>query len=352
MRVKRMTASKNQPRRITTSAATVKRHDDCKAPLDVGAAGGNQTSHGGSGLTVNELRFDGRVAVVTGAGRGVGRQYVQLLAQRGAAVVVNDFGVAPDGSGPSAVPAEQLAAEIAGAGGSAVADTHSVADKAGAEAVIRRALEEFGRIDVLIHNAGIVDGTFEQLAAVNLGAAFWLTEAAWGHMQAQRYGRILLTTSSAGLFGASNGATYGPIQSYGATKMGAFGLGRCLAVRGRPYDIRVNMVSPHAYTRLAAGLPPTPQAKFMETYAKPELVAPGSVFLVHETCPVSGEAFAVGAGRMARIFVGETVGYVDSELTVEKVAQNFAQVCDEAGYHVPADMSAIVDIYRRAVGAD
>jgi len=90
----------------------------------------------------------------------------------------------------------------------------------------------------------------------------------------------------------------------------------------------------------------------METYSKPELVAPGSVFLVHETCPVSGETFAVGAGRMARIFVGETVGYVDSDLTVEKVAQNFAQVCDEAGYHVPADMSAIIDIYRRAVGID
>jgi NAD(P)-dependent dehydrogenase (short-subunit alcohol dehydrogenase family) len=309
-------------------------------------------SEGLGAAGADELRFDGRVAVVTGAGRGVGRQYIELLARRGAVVVVNDLGVAPDGSGPSASPAEELATEIAGAGGVAVADTHSVADKDGAQAVVRRAIEEFGRIDVLIHNAGIVDGTFEQLAAVNLSAAFWLTEAAWGHMQAQRYGRILLTTSSAGLFGASNGPTYGPIQSYGATKMGAFGLGRCLAVRGRSYNIKVNMVSPHAFTRLAAGLPLTPQAKYMETYAKPELVAPGSVFLVHETCPVSGETFAVGAGRMARIFVGETVGYVDSDLTVEKVAQNFAQVCDEDGYHVPADMSAIIDIYRRAVAAD
>src|ERR1700739_565705 len=171
-------------------------------------------------------------------------------------------------------------------------------------------------------------------------------------MRGQQSGRILLTTSSAGLFGASNGEAYGPIQSYGATKMGAFGLGRCLAVRGRSCNIRVNMISPHAYTRLSAGLPPTPQAKFMETYAKPALVAPGGVFLVHETCPVSGEAFAVGAGRMARIFVGETVGYVDSDLTMEKVAQNFAQICDEPGYHVPAEMSAIIEIYRCAVGAD
>jgi NAD(P)-dependent dehydrogenase (short-subunit alcohol dehydrogenase family) len=301
---------------------------------------------------MNELRFDGRVAVVTGAGRGVGSQYARLLAQRGAAVVVNDLGVAPDGTEPSAKAAETLAAQIRADGGSAVADTHSVADRDGARAVIRRALDEFGRIDVLIHNAGIVSGSFEQLCAVNLDACHWLTEAAWQPMQAQQYGRILLTTSSAGLFGASAGTEYGPIQSYGATKMGAFGLGRCLAVRGRSCNIRVNMVSPHAYTRLVAGLPRTPHADFMATFAKPELVAPGSVFLVHETCPVSGETFAVGAGRMARIFVGETAGYVDSDLTLEKVAENFATICDEAGYHVPADMNAIVDIYRRAVAPE
>ncbi len=109
------------------------------------------------------------------------------------------------------------------------------------------------------------------------------------------------------------------------------------------------MVSPHAYTRLAAGIPPTEEVNFMATYSKPELVAPGSVFLVHETCPVSGETFAVGAGRMARIFVGETAGYVDSDLTMEKVAENFGQICDETGYHVPEDMNSIIGIYRRAV---
>ncbi len=135
---------------------------------------------------MEELRFDGRVAVVTGAGRGVGSHYARLLAERGAAVVVNDLGVAPDGSGPSAGPAEQLAAEIRAAGGAALADTHSVADNDGAEAVIQRTLDEFGRIDVLIHNAGIVNGSFEQLRAVNLDAAFWLTEAAWEPMRAQQ----------------------------------------------------------------------------------------------------------------------------------------------------------------------
>jgi NAD(P)-dependent dehydrogenase (short-subunit alcohol dehydrogenase family) len=297
---------------------------------------------------MGDLRFDGRVAVVTGAGRGIGSHYARLLAQRGAAVVVNDLGVEPDGSCPSSAPAKELAAEIVAGGGTAVADTHSVAEKHGAEEVIRRAVAEFGRIDVLIHNAGIVQGTFEQLCAVNFDAAYWLTEAAWGFMREQQYGRILLTTSSAGLFGASNGPDGGSIMSYGATKMGAFGLGRCLAVRGRPHNILVNMVTPHAFTRLAEGVLPASQERFMATHSRPELVAPGGVFLVHETCPVSGETFAAGAGRMARVFVGETVGYMDTELTLEKIAHNFATICDETGYHVPQDMTAVVDMYRCA----
>jgi NAD(P)-dependent dehydrogenase (short-subunit alcohol dehydrogenase family) len=303
-------------------------------------------------VQMDELRFDDRVAIVTGAGRGVGSHYARLLASRGAHVIVNDLGVEPDGSGASPAPANELVAEIRRGGGSAVADTHSVGEEEGAQAVVRRALDEFGRVDILIHNAGIVDGTFEQLTAVNLSAAHWLTEAVWRPMRAQEYGRILLTTSSAGLFGASFGADYGAIQSYGATKMGAFGLGRCLAVRGRTCGINVNLVSPHAYTRLAAGLPETPNAQFMAAYSKPELVAPGCAYLVHEHCTASGETFAVGAGRMARIFVGETTGYVDDDLTLEKVAQHFDEICDESGYHVPADMSEIVDIYRKAVAPD
>jgi NAD(P)-dependent dehydrogenase (short-subunit alcohol dehydrogenase family) len=298
---------------------------------------------------MDELRFDDRVAIVTGAGRGVGSHYARLLASRGAHVIVNDLGVEPDGSGASAAPANELVAELRGRGWSALADTHSVGEQDGALAVVQRALDAFGRVDILIHNAGIVDGSFEQLAAVNLSAAHWLTEAVWQPMRAQQYGRILLTTSSAGLFGASFGADYGPIQSYGATKMGAFGLGRCLAVRGRTCGINVNMVSPHAYTRLAAGLPETPNAQFMAVYSKPELVAPGCAFLVHERCTATGETFAIGAGRMARIFVGETAGYVDGDFTLEKVAQHFAEICDESGYHVPVDMTQIVDIYRNAV---
>ena len=240
------------------------------------------------------LRFDGRVAVITGAGRGVGREYARLLGSRGAAVVVNDLGAASNGTGSSAEPAEQVAREIQDAGGVAVADTHSVAEEAGAQALIWAALERFGRIDVLIHNAGFVNGTYEELVAVNLSAAHWLTEAVWPTMQEQRYGRILLTTSSSGLFGS------GPMQSYGASKMGVFGLGKCLAVRGRASDIAVNLISPCAYTRLVSELTLTPRMQWVADNAPPELVAPAAAFLVHESCPVSGQAFAVGAGRVAR----------------------------------------------------
>lgn len=296
-----------------------------------------------------ELRFDGRVAVVTGAGRGVGREYALLLAARGATVVVNDLGVAPDGSGGSSGPAETVTSEIIAKGGRAHADTTSVAEPARARTLIDNTVAEFGRIDVLIHNAGIVDGTFEQLEAINLGAAHWLTDACWPAMRAQKYGRIVLTTSSAGLFGHAIGPDYQPIQSYGATKMGAFGLGKCLAVRGRGSNILVNIVSPNAYTRLVAGLPESSAMAWMQQHSKPELVAPGCVFLVHESCPVSGEAFGIGAGRMARIFVGQTAGYVNPDLTPEDVAAHFDEVCDEKGYHVPADMADLTELYMRTV---
>jgi NAD(P)-dependent dehydrogenase (short-subunit alcohol dehydrogenase family) len=299
----------------------------------------------------DELRFDGRVAVVTGAGRGVGREYALLLAQRGAAVIVNDVGAAPDGTGSAPDVAESVAAEIRDGGGRARADHWSVAERDGAEAVIADALADFGRVDILIHNAGFVNGTFEQLVAINLKAAHWLTEAVWPAMLEQQYGRILLTTSSAGMFGTSGGAGYSPIQSYGATKMGALGLGKCLAVRGRGQNIQVNLVSPHASTRLSEGLAPTPRMRWVHEHSKPSLVAPGSVYLVHESCPASGQIFAVGAGRMARIFIGETLGYVNPELTLEEVAANFDRVCDPSHHHEPKDMDDVTDMYMQIVGS-
>jgi NAD(P)-dependent dehydrogenase (short-subunit alcohol dehydrogenase family) len=242
-----------------------------------------------------------------------------------------------------------VAALIRARGGAALADDTSVAEPDSAAALIDRARAEFGRVDILIHNAGIVDGTFDQLVAINLGAAHWLTEACWPTMHEQRYGRILLTTSSAGLFGTADGPGYQPIQSYAATKMGALGLGRCLAVRGRSSNILVNLVTPNAYTRLVAGLPPSANTRWMQEHSRPERVAPGSVFLVHESCPVSGETFGIGAGRMARIVIGQTRGYVNPNLTPEDVAEHFAEICDEDGYHVPTDMKDLTDLYVHTV---
>lgn len=297
-----------------------------------------------------KLRFDGRVAVVTGAGRGVGRGYARLLAARGASVLVNDLGGAPDGTGASTAPAHRVAEEIRAGGGIAVADTRSVAVEEQARQIVAHALDEFGRLDILINNAGYVQGGFRELIDVNLGAAHWLTEAAWPEMAGRGYGRILLTTSSSGLFGAAPGPGYSPMQSYAATKLGVLGLGRCLAVRGRSVGIAVNMISPCAGTRLVAGLERNPRMRWVSERAQPELVAPAAAFLVHESCPVSGEVFAAGAGRVARIFVGETTGYVNPELTVEDVAAHFGRITDETGYHVPEDMDAVVDLYMKTVG--
>jgi NAD(P)-dependent dehydrogenase (short-subunit alcohol dehydrogenase family) len=170
-------------------------------------------------------------------------------------------------------------------------------------------------------------------------------------MHAQRYGRILLTTSSSGLFGSGNGPAYSPMQSYGASKMGVFGLGKCLAVRGRASNIGVNLISPCAYTRLVSELTLTPRMQWVADNAPPELVAPAGVFLVHESCPVSGQAFAVGAGRVARIFVGETIGYVNRDMTVEDVSAHLGVILDEDGYHVPADMDELQDLYMKVASA-
>jgi NAD(P)-dependent dehydrogenase (short-subunit alcohol dehydrogenase family) len=300
-------------------------------------------------MTAAPLRFDGRVAVITGAGRGVGSHYARLLAGRGASVVVNDLGVGTDGSGSSQEPAHSVVDEIRAAGGTASANTGNVAVRVEAEALVEQAHREFGRLDILIHNAGVVTGTFEELTAVNLAAAHWLTEAAWARMHEQRYGRILLTTSSAGMFGAANGPTYSPIQSYGATKMGALGLGRCLAVRGRHSNINVNLISPSAATRLVDGLERTRGIQWIVEHAKPELVAPAAVYLVHETCRQSGQVFAVGSGRVARVFLGETTGYVNPQLTPEDVAAHLGEICDETGYHVPADMNELAELYMDTV---
>jgi NAD(P)-dependent dehydrogenase (short-subunit alcohol dehydrogenase family) len=290
-------------------------------------------------VVMGTFGFDGRVAVVTGAGRGIGRAHARLLAERGAQVVVNDLGGSMDGVGADRGPAADVVAEIVADGGVAVADTSDIADPAGGQALLDTALAQFGRIDIVVNNAGIIrwaglpDVDAENIQshlAVHLLGSFNTIRAAWPHLTEQRYGRVVNTTSS-GMFGLPNNT------GYAAAKAGLVGLTRSVAVAGAEHGIRCNLVAPAAYTRMAgAADDDTPMATQMAA----ELVAPMVAFLAHEDCTVSGEVYAAGAGRFARIFIAQSPGFVAGAgaPTVEDVAAHWAEINDETGYTVPADL--------------
>lgn len=284
-----------------------------------------------------ELRFEGRVAVVTGAGRGLGRLYALALAERGARVVVNDVGSSVAGDGVNADPAASVAGEICERGGEAVADAHTVSTPEGGRAIVGLALEAFGRVDIVINNAGVLrdrafhnltDEELDSVLGVNLMGAFNVTRPAWVKMREQHHGRVLMVTSATGLlgnFGQSN---------YAAAKMGIVGLTRVLAAEGEKYGIKVNAIAPFARTRMTEGVYGDVGDKLA-----PELVAPVAVWLVHSDVPVTGQVFSVAGGRVARYFIGLTRGYYDPALTPESVRDHFAEVADEAGYSVPAGLA-------------
>ncbi len=281
--------------------------------------------------------FEGRVAVVTGAGRGIGRAYALLLASRGAGVVVNDLGGSVQGAGADGAVAPAVAAEIEAAGGAALADEHDVASAEGAEALIAAALERFGRIDILINNAGImrwgglpdVDAeSLQRHLAVHVLGSFNTTRAAWPTLVDQGYGRIVMTTSS-GIFGLPKNL------SYATAKGGVIGLTRSIATMSEAHGIKVNLIAPAAMTRMAG-----PDADENDTTSPmaPGQVAPLVAFLAHEACPVNGELFAAGAGRFARIFIASTPGYVATAPTIEDVAEHWDEIVSEEGYVVPRDL--------------
>ena len=279
-----------------------------------------------------ELRFDGRVAVVTGAGQGLGRQHALELAARGAKVVVNDLGGALDGSGSSAGPAAAVAEEITKAGGEAVANTGNVATSEGAEAIIKTALDTYGRLDIVINNAGILRDKsfknmapeeFDQVIAVHLRGSFLVTHAAWPHLREQSYGRVVMTSSPAGLFGNFGQA------NYSSAKMGLVGLTKTLAAEGAKYNIKVNAIAPIAWTRMTEELfPPEYKDKLSV-----ELVTPVVAWLVHESNEQSGETYSVGGGRVARVFVAEGPGYTgENGLSVEDVRDHWQQINETEPY--------------------
>jgi NAD(P)-dependent dehydrogenase (short-subunit alcohol dehydrogenase family) len=279
-----------------------------------------------------ELRFDGRVAVVTGAGQGLGRQHALELAARGAKVVVNDLGGALDGSGSSTGPAATVVEEITKNGGEAVANTDNVATPEGAQAIVQAALDAFGRIDIVVNNAGILRDKsfknmapeeFDQVIAVHLRGSFLVTHAAWPHLREQAYGRVVMTTSPAGLFGNFGQA------NYSSAKMGLVGLTKTLAAEGAKYNIKVNAIAPIAWTRMTEELfPPEYKDKLSV-----ELVTPVVAWLAHETNEGTGETYSVGGGRIARVFVAEGPGYTQQGgLSVEDVRDNWQQINETEPY--------------------
>jgi NAD(P)-dependent dehydrogenase (short-subunit alcohol dehydrogenase family) len=257
-----------------------------------------------------------------------------LLAARGATVVVNDLGGSIEGTGADAGPASAVAGEITGAGGVAMADTSDVATSTGAQALVEGALSNFGHLDVVINNAGIMrwagppevdEHNLTAHLAVHTIGSFNVTRAAWPHMMERTYGRIVMTTSS-GVFGLKNNT------SYATAKAAVIGLTRSLAVAATKHGIRVNLIAPAAMTRMA-GDGDAPEMA-------PDLVAPMAAYLAHESCPANGEMYAAGAGRFARIFLATTPGYVHpgAAVTIEDVADHWADINDEAGYSVPKDL--------------
>lgn len=277
-----------------------------------------------------------RVIVVTGAGGGLGREYAMTLAKEGASVVVNDLGGARDGTGAGHSMADQVVDEIKAAGGRAVANYDSVADAEGAANIVKTALDEFGKIDGVVSNAGILrDGTFHKMAdeawdsvlKVHLYGGYNVIRAAWPHFREQGFGRIVVATSTSGLFGNFGQA------NYSAAKLGLVGLINTLAQEGAKYNIKANAIAPLALTRMTENL-----MGGLGDRLDPGLVSPAVAFLAHEDCPVSGQVLSVGGGRVAHVFIAETQGFTKDGLTLEDVRDNWSTITDQTGYGVPANL--------------
>jgi NAD(P)-dependent dehydrogenase (short-subunit alcohol dehydrogenase family) len=296
--------------------------------------------------TAVDLSFDGRVAVVTGAGGGLGRAHALELGRRGAKVVVNDMGTSLSGDGEEQGRAAVVAKEIEELGGTAVPDTNSVATVEGGRAVIDTALSAFGRVDIVVNNAGILrDKTFhntgpgdvDPVLDVHLKGAFNVTRPAWARFREQGFGRVVVTSSSAGFFG-----NFGQ-SSYAAAKLALVGLIKVLAIEGRKYDIRANAIGPVAQTRMTEGFD-NPLADHLD----PALVSAVVAYLCHDSCELSGEVLSAGGGRVARVFIGVTRGYLNGDLTAEDVRDHLTEIFDDAGYQVPensmAEMTLLADM--------
>ena len=273
------------------------------------------------------IRFDDKVAIVTGAGGGLGRSHALELARRGAKVVVNDLGGTVDGSGGASDMAQKVVQEIAQDGGEAIANGASVTDDDGVSALIEQTMSAFGRIDILVNNAGILrDRTlhkmevedFETVLDVHVMGTVKPTKAVWPIMREQNFGRVVVTTSSSGLYG-----NFGQ-SNYGAAKMAVVGLINTIKLEGQKYDIHCNAVAPVAYTRMTSDLFP-PEAEMLMT---PERVTPAVIYLCGEAAP-TGVILCAGAGVFAKTEIVESHGaYLGEDATAEDIAKNWDKIAD------------------------
>ncbi|SFF91678.1 NAD(P)-dependent dehydrogenase, short-chain alcohol dehydrogenase family [Novosphingobium sp. CF614] len=287
---------------------------------------------------MTELRFDGKIVLVTGGGRGVGRAHALLLASRGAKVVVADPGVAVDGSGGSNGPADEVVQEIKAAGGDAVACYASVAEEAGASAMVQAALDSFGRLDAVINNAGIngpelfenhTAEDFRSMAEVNYLGTANVCRAAWKHFMKSGGGRIVNTASEGPL------GIHEMMTAYGGAKGGVIGLTLALASEGPKYGIAVNGFSPRVGTRMSSpermshvyGRPPETFAK-LSTVFPPELASPAAVYLAHESCPLNGVMLCCGGGQVLRMAIMQNDGFTSENLTMEAITAHLDEIVD------------------------
>jgi NAD(P)-dependent dehydrogenase (short-subunit alcohol dehydrogenase family) len=300
-------------------------------------------------MTMADLRFDGRVAIITGAGGGLGRSHALALARRGASIVVNDLGGALDGTGSSASAAQRVVDEITDLGGIATANHDSVATPEGGEAIVQAAVDAFGRIDVLVNNAGILrDKAFHKMDRtmidavidVHLKGALYVSQPAFRLMREQGYGRIINTSSASGLFGNFGQA------NYGAAKAGLAGLTRVLALEGAGHGINANAIAPIAATRMTEDL-----LGELAAQVTPESVSPLVAYLASEECSVSGHFYSVAGGRIARIFVAETHGVVLDHNTPEEIRDQLPLIdeLDVDNFHQPSSLDDETTIIGKAL---
>jgi NAD(P)-dependent dehydrogenase (short-subunit alcohol dehydrogenase family) len=300
-----------------------------------------------------DIGYDGQVAIITGAGGGLGREHALEMARRGARVVINDLGGSVSGEGHTEGPAHATAKEINDLGGEAVADTNSVATPEGGKAIVQTAVDAFGTVDIVVNNAGILrDKTFhnmtpellEPVIDVHLKGAFYVTQPAYILMREKGYGRIINTSSNSGIlgnFGQSN---------YGAAKMGLVGFTRVLANEGRKHNIQANAIAPVAKTRMTEEL-----LGAFGDHLDPKLITPVVCWLASADCPTTGEVFSVAGGIVSRFFIGLTPGYYNPSLSVEDVRDHWSEIRDEDGYTVPEgpndELKKIVETLSNAAEA-